>query len=128
MGSEACDDGNDIDTDACTTCTITQAVCGNAIVEGNEACDDGNDADGRAGSEYISASSCGLAAPAPSRREAVSTRGGVAAHRCTTVATDNDVGLVAPLSRRVYTPHASPPTMNTPWLRTKPSASTAASK
>jgi cysteine-rich repeat protein len=40
---EECDDGNDVDTDDCTTaCTI--ATCGDGFVwEGHEACDDGND-------------------------------------------------------------------------------------
>lgn len=39
---EACDDGNDVDTDACTnTCTL--AACGDGIVYvGAEECDDGN--------------------------------------------------------------------------------------
>mgnify|MGYP002529627799 CR=1 FL=1 len=39
---EACDDGNSIDTDACTT-TCDLAVCGDGFVhEGVETCDDGN--------------------------------------------------------------------------------------
>jgi cysteine-rich repeat protein len=43
---EACDDGNQVDTDACTSdCTL--AVCGDAIVfAGQEECDDGNQVDG----------------------------------------------------------------------------------
>ncbi|MDF1565561.1 MAG: DUF4215 domain-containing protein [Deltaproteobacteria bacterium] len=42
---EACDDGNDVDTDACTTsCTV--ARCGDGIVHhALEACDDGNGVD-----------------------------------------------------------------------------------
>ena len=42
-GDEACDDGNDVDTDECTnTCEV--AVCGDGYVqEGVEECDDGND-------------------------------------------------------------------------------------
>ena len=49
---EACDDGNAVDTDACTSgCTV--AVCGDGVVrldlaegaEGFEACDDGNAVD-----------------------------------------------------------------------------------
>jgi cysteine-rich repeat protein len=40
---EDCDDGNQIDTDACTN-ACTNAACGDAIVhEDNEECDDGND-------------------------------------------------------------------------------------
>jgi cysteine-rich repeat protein len=50
QAGEACDDGNRIDTDACTN-DCQPAVCGDAIVrtdlleddEGYEACDDGND-------------------------------------------------------------------------------------
>jgi cysteine-rich repeat protein len=43
---EACDDGNQVDTDACTRdCTL--AVCGDEIIfAGQEECDDGNDVDG----------------------------------------------------------------------------------
>ncbi|TXD44283.1 DUF4215 domain-containing protein [Lujinxingia vulgaris] len=42
---EVCDDGNDVDTDACTN-TCQPATCGDGIVEeGVEACDDGNDVD-----------------------------------------------------------------------------------
>jgi cysteine-rich repeat protein len=44
-GVEECDDGNDIDTDACTN-ECKHAVCGDGIVwEGVEECDDGNDID-----------------------------------------------------------------------------------
>ena len=40
-GDEACDDGNDIDSDAClTTCEL--AACGDGIVQPGEACDDAN--------------------------------------------------------------------------------------
>ncbi len=41
-GSEACDDGNSVNTDACTNaCTVS--VCGDTIVNpATEACDDGN--------------------------------------------------------------------------------------
>jgi len=38
---EACDDGNDVDTDACVACVA--AVCGDGVVQaGVEVCDDGN--------------------------------------------------------------------------------------
>jgi cysteine-rich repeat protein len=40
-GNEPCDDGNQVNNDACTNaCTLP--VCGDSIVNGNEACDDGN--------------------------------------------------------------------------------------
>jgi cysteine-rich repeat protein len=43
---ELCDDGNDIDTDACTN-ACEPATCGDGIVhEGVEECDDGNQVDG----------------------------------------------------------------------------------
>lgn len=38
---EECDDGNSIDNDGCTACTI-DPVCGDGIVETGEECDDGN--------------------------------------------------------------------------------------
>ena len=42
---EECDDGNDVDSDECTT-ACTAAACGDGIVwEGMEECDDGNDVD-----------------------------------------------------------------------------------
>ncbi|MCB9738270.1 MAG: DUF4215 domain-containing protein [Deltaproteobacteria bacterium] len=41
-GDEECDDGNNVDTDACTN-ACTKAVCGDKIVQtGVEECDDGN--------------------------------------------------------------------------------------
>ena len=42
-GYEACDDGNQVDTDACLNrCTV--ARCGDGVAQrGVEACDDGND-------------------------------------------------------------------------------------
>eukprot|EP00961_Rhodomonas_salina_P180489 2436330-Rhodomonas_salina.1 len=45
-GAEECDDGNSIDADGCTTCTLD--VCGDGIVNNNstEECDDGNNATG----------------------------------------------------------------------------------
>ena len=44
---EACDDGNTIDGDGCSsTCEEEEPVCGNGVLEGNEACDDGNTIDG----------------------------------------------------------------------------------
>jgi cysteine-rich repeat protein len=43
-GTEACDDGNDIDNDACTNiCTVR--ACGDRIVQSGEECDDGNGID-----------------------------------------------------------------------------------
>ena len=45
VGSEPCDDGNEVETDACLTGCIA-ARCGDGVVqEGVEACDDGNDVD-----------------------------------------------------------------------------------
>ena len=42
---EACDDGNQVETDAClNTCVI--ASCGDGQVQAGEACDDGNEDDG----------------------------------------------------------------------------------
>ncbi|MEM1414465.1 MAG: DUF4215 domain-containing protein [Myxococcota bacterium] len=42
---EACDDGNDVDTDACTSFCL-EAVCGDGFAwAGTEACDDGNGVD-----------------------------------------------------------------------------------
>ncbi len=45
-GVEICDDGNQVDTDACkNNCTANTGgnpICGNGIKEGSEACDDGN--------------------------------------------------------------------------------------
>lgn len=56
---EECDDGNDIDTDACTT-TCTTATCGDGFVqEGVEACDDANGSDTDACLSTCVAASCG---------------------------------------------------------------------
>ncbi|HMV69655.1 MAG TPA: DUF4215 domain-containing protein, partial [Myxococcota bacterium] len=38
---EACDDGNDVDTDACTS-VCQPAACGDGFIQPGEACDDGN--------------------------------------------------------------------------------------
>jgi cysteine-rich repeat protein len=55
---EECDDGNDVDADACTNgCTL--AVCGDAIVGPGEACDDGNQVDDDACSNKCTSASCG---------------------------------------------------------------------
>ena len=55
---EACDDGNDVDADACTnTCTL--ATCGDGIVALGEACDDGNEVDDDACSDACVPASCG---------------------------------------------------------------------
>ena len=42
---EACDDGNNIDNDACTNACLLP-VCGNGVRQGNEQCDDGNQVNG----------------------------------------------------------------------------------
>lgn len=43
-GNEQCDDGNDIDTDACRN-NCTKPSCGDGNVDEGEECDDGNDSD-----------------------------------------------------------------------------------
>lgn len=56
---EACDDGNDVDTDACTnSCNV--AVCGDGIVHvGVEQCEDGNDIDGDGCTNACTVAACG---------------------------------------------------------------------
>jgi cysteine-rich repeat protein len=56
---EECDDGNEIDGDACTNnCTI--AACGDgAVQEGAEGCDDGNEVDGDACTNACELAACG---------------------------------------------------------------------
>lgn len=56
---EACDDGNDVDTDAClATCAL--ASCGDGFVrKGFEACDDGNSDDSDACGNDCALPSCG---------------------------------------------------------------------
>lgn len=55
---EQCDDGNDIDRDACEPdCTI--ATCGNGIVTNGEECDDGNAKDGDGCTANCEISICG---------------------------------------------------------------------
>jgi cysteine-rich repeat protein len=44
QAGEACDDGNSINTDACTNACAT-AVCGDSVVGPGESCDDGNTID-----------------------------------------------------------------------------------
>jgi cysteine-rich repeat protein len=45
-GAEACDDGNTVSGDGCSsTCTL-EAVCGNGITTPPEVCDDGNTING----------------------------------------------------------------------------------
>ncbi|MBI5610035.1 MAG: choice-of-anchor L domain-containing protein [Deltaproteobacteria bacterium] len=74
---EACDDGNNVDTDGCTnactvdpfyTCTNASpsvctkkaaAVCGNSKIETGEECDDGNTADGDGCDSKCQKTSCG---------------------------------------------------------------------
>ncbi|MBK9756225.1 MAG: DUF4215 domain-containing protein [Nannocystis sp.] len=55
---EACDDGNDIDTDACTN-ACKDAVCGDGILGPGEACDDGNQIDDDDCTNMCAAASCG---------------------------------------------------------------------
>lgn len=56
---EACDDGNDVDTDGCRNdCSV--ASCGDGVVhEGVEACDDGNDVDTDACRNACALARCG---------------------------------------------------------------------
>ncbi len=58
-GDEACDDGNDLDSDACTSeCVV--AVCGDGYVqEGVEVCDDGNLLDTDACTSLCVEAACG---------------------------------------------------------------------
>ncbi|MBK9757384.1 MAG: DUF4215 domain-containing protein [Nannocystis sp.] len=56
---EDCDDGNMVDTDACTN-ACTKAACGDGIVEeGVEGCDDGNLVDGDGCTAMCASESCG---------------------------------------------------------------------
>ncbi|MDP2340844.1 MAG: hypothetical protein Q8O67_07800 [Deltaproteobacteria bacterium] len=56
---EECDDGNDVDGDACTN-SCTEAVCGDGVVQlGVDPCDDGNDVDGDGCDGDCSISGCG---------------------------------------------------------------------
>ena len=55
---EACDDGNEIDTDACTN-ACAAARCGDGIMGPGEACDDGNMVDNDACTNMCRAPSCG---------------------------------------------------------------------
>ncbi|SFF32507.1 Myxococcus cysteine-rich repeat-containing protein [Nannocystis exedens] len=59
-GDEACDDGNDVDADACTN-SCKMATCGDGIVwVGEEQCDDGPDnGPGKACNEMCQPGSCG---------------------------------------------------------------------
>ena len=46
-GAEACDDGNTVNGDGCSsTCTIEVCVCGDGVKDVTEACDDGNTING----------------------------------------------------------------------------------
>lgn len=55
---EACDDGNDVNTDGCST-ACTTPFCGNGIKDPAEACDDGNTAAGDGCSASCLFESCG---------------------------------------------------------------------
>ncbi|HBU49594.1 MAG TPA: hypothetical protein DEB46_14915, partial [Myxococcales bacterium] len=66
QAGEACDDGNDVDTDACTaSCRVAQ--CGDGITRGDlgpeeagfEACDDGNTLDADACTSLCATAFCG---------------------------------------------------------------------
>ena len=57
-GDEQCDDGNDLDTDECTTKCLL-AVCGDGLVQPGEACDDGNLDDGDACNPLCMSAACG---------------------------------------------------------------------
>lgn len=55
---EECDDGNEVDDDACTnTCSLP--VCGDGVTNGDEECDDGNDDDSDACLTSCVAATCG---------------------------------------------------------------------
>jgi len=43
---EACDDGNTLDGDGCSSVCTIEALCGNGILDAGEGCDDGNTANG----------------------------------------------------------------------------------
>jgi len=59
-GAEVCDDGNNINTDACTNvCAL--AACGDTFIQGAEECDDGNNVD-----TDDCDNSCNLTTPTPS--------------------------------------------------------------
>ncbi len=55
---EACDDGNAVDTDGCTT-RCTNARCGDGLVQVGEACDDGNTNDYDACTTRCEVARCG---------------------------------------------------------------------
>ncbi|HEY8376613.1 MAG TPA: DUF4215 domain-containing protein, partial [Nannocystis sp.] len=58
-GVEECDDGNDVETDACLS-TCKAATCGDMVVhEGVEECDDGNAVDDDGCSNACKAAKCG---------------------------------------------------------------------
>ncbi|MDH3685467.1 MAG: DUF4215 domain-containing protein, partial [Myxococcales bacterium] len=59
---EACDDGNTIDGDGCSSeCFVDGPVCGDGIPEGAETCDDGNtiDGDGCSSECFVDGPVCG---------------------------------------------------------------------
>ena len=56
--NEQCDDGNDVDTDACTN-ACRPARCGDSIVGPNEQCDDGNDVNTDACTDACQNARCG---------------------------------------------------------------------
>ena len=55
---ETCDDGNDVDDDACSN-TCTGASCGDGVIQPGEECDDGNDDDTDACTSECKGAFCG---------------------------------------------------------------------
>lgn len=55
---EGCDDGNAVDTDACTS-SCAPATCGDGVKQGGEPCDDGNESDTDACLSTCVVASCG---------------------------------------------------------------------
>src|SRR5204863_9051127 len=63
---EQCDDGNNIDGDACTNGCITNTpnpLCGNGVLDVGDACDDGNNNSGDGCSAFCQEESITLNAP-----------------------------------------------------------------
>ena len=58
QSGEECDDGNEVDTDSCTS-TCRHQRCGDGVVQPGEECDDGNDVDFDACSNTCRGAVCG---------------------------------------------------------------------